>query len=526
MLLCAAIAFTGTAQPVKAAGTLRVAMTLADIPLFDGAPDQGTEGIRFAGYTVFDSLVEWDLDQTESAKKLRPALATEWSISPTDNTRWIFKLRHGVKFQDGSDFNADAVVFTFDRATKESSPEFDATAQRQVMPFIESVKSIKKIDDYTVEVDTKHPDAFLPFSLAQFLIVSPAQWEKLGRDWSKFRNDPSGTGPWKLALLVPHQRAELVANTDYWDKSRIPKLDRLVLLPLPEASARAAAILSGRVDWAESPPPETIDRMKKSGIVISTTALPQFWPYTLSLLPDSPFHDIRVRKAINLAIDRDGMVKLLRGLARPSIGNFPPDSPWYGNPSFKIRYDPEEAKRLLAEAGYGPGHPLNLKFAISTAGSGQMYPLVMNEFVQENLRAVGVNLDLQVLEWEALRGRRKAGAQAPVNKGIDAINNSYSNQDPYIGLLRYIAPEELAPHGSNWGGINDPQTNALLTQVRAEFDPEKQDKLIAQIHTIMVDQAYFVWVVHDVGPLALSPKVHGLIRARSWYVDFSPLSIN
>ena len=104
---------------------LRIAMTLADIPATDGAPDQGTEGIRFMGYTMYDPLVAWDLSSATAPAKLVPGLATKWYQDPADPTKWIFELRQGVKFHDGSDFNADAVIFTLDRTLNDKSPAFD-----------------------------------------------------------------------------------------------------------------------------------------------------------------------------------------------------------------------------------------------------------------------------------------------------------------------------------------------------------------------------------------------------------------
>lgn len=509
--------------PAAAQGTLRVAMTLADIPLMDGAPDQGTEGVRFSGYTVFDPLISYDLSQEETTAQIRPGLATEWAVDENDRTKWVFKLREGVKFHDGSDFNADAVLFNFERALNKEHPAFDASIQRQLAAYIPGIKEWNKVDDYTVEIVTDEPNSLLPYMLPRFLIASPTHWEAVGRDWNAFRSKPSGTGPWTLETLVPRQRAELLPNKEYWDKDRIPKLDRLVLLPIPEVSARTAALLSGRVDWAESPSPDTVDRLKQSGITVSTNAIPHMWPYTLSQVDGSPFQDIRVRKALNLAIDREGMVEVLSGLAVPSVGNVTPDDPWFGNPEFKISYDPEEAKRLLAEAGYGPGKPLRIKFAISTAGSGQMYPLIMNEFVQENFRDVGVELDLEVFEWEALRARRRAGADAPENKGIHAINNSWNSMDPYAALLRFVSSKEYPPSGTNWGHIEDEELETLYDQIRNEFDTGKQNALLAQLHERHVDMANFIWVVHDVGSRALSANVQGHVHAKSWFVDFSPV---
>lgn len=513
------------AGEARAQGTLRVAMTLADIPLTDGAPDQGTEGVRFSGITIFDSLTAWDLTQDQRPAELRPGLATEWAPNPGDPTRWTFKLRQGVRFHDGSVMNADAVVFSFERALNQSHPAFDQSARRQLQAFIPAVKAWKKIDDYTIEIETHGIDSQLPFQMTRLFVVSPAHFEAVGRDWAAYRRNPSGTGPWRMETLVPRQRMELVANKDYWDEARRPKLDRLVLLPIPEVSARTAALLSGRVDWAESPSPDSIPRLRQAGFTVSTNAIPHIWPYTISVLPDSPFHDIRVRQAVNLAIDREGLVKVLNGLAVPAVGNVTPDNPWFGSPSFKVRYDPDEARRLLRAAGYGPERRLAIKFAISASGSGQMYPLIMNEFVQENLRQVGIDLELQVLEWEALRGRRRDGAQGAVNRGVHAINNSWNTMDPYAALLRFIGPDELPPAGTNWGNIRDPEMEKLADSVRQEFDPKKQDALMAAIHTRFVDQAYFIWVVHDVGSRALSRRVQGHIHAKSWFVDFSTISM-
>src|SRR5258708_37127446 len=145
-LVVAALAAT----PTFAQGTLRLAMTLADIPLTDGAPDQGTEGVRFSGYTIFDPLVNWDLSQADHPADITPGLATEWAPRPDDPTRWIFKLRQGVHFHDGSLFNADAVIFSLDRSMNIADPAYTASAHRQLALFIPAVKARRKRDDFTI----------------------------------------------------------------------------------------------------------------------------------------------------------------------------------------------------------------------------------------------------------------------------------------------------------------------------------------------------------------------------------------
>jgi len=236
-------------------------------------------------------------------------------------------------------------------------------------------------------------------------------------------------------------------------------------------------------------------------------------------------HDVRVRKALNLAIDRDGLVELLGGTALAAKGMVAPSSPWFGKPTFDIKYDPDQAKKLLAEAGYGPNKPLELLVAISTAGSGQMQPLPMNDFIQQSLEAVNVKVKFQVLEWEALRHRRMEGALNPDNKGVDAINNSWGYTDPDNGLINTSWSNMRPPQGYNWGGFSDPVTDQLAQKAKTTFDPEAQDKVLAQLHSRIVDQAMWVWIVHDLNPRALAPKVKGYVEAQSWFQDLTPVYV-
>ena len=148
---------------------------------------------------------------------------------------------------------------------------------------------------------------------------SPARYTE-AKSWGEFGRKPSGTGPWILEQYVPREHATMRRNAAYWDKARIPKCGTLVLLPVPDASTRTAALLSGQVDWIESPAPETVAQLRAAKMQVLTGVMPHSWPYTLSRVPGSALNDIRVRKALNLAIDRDGMATLLSGLAKPAHG--------------------------------------------------------------------------------------------------------------------------------------------------------------------------------------------------------------
>ncbi|MFO1080025.1 MAG: ABC transporter substrate-binding protein [Reyranellaceae bacterium] len=522
--LAAALPAAPPAALAQTPSTLRIAMTLADIPVTDGAPDQGTEGIRFMGYTLYDPLVMWDLSSATAPAKLVPGLATQWAQDPADPTKWIFELRQGVKFHHGAPFTADDVIFSLDRVLNDKSPAFDRLGRGVLIAAVWPIVGYRKIDDYKVELQTKGVDTVMPSLLNRFTIASADNFEKVGRDWQAYRKQPSGTGPWKMVAWTPRERAELARNTDYWNKDRIPKSERLVLLPIPDVSTRSAALLSGRVDWIEAPAPDTLDKLRAAGFKVETNAIPHMWPYTLSMLPGAPTADIRVRKAMNLAIDRDAMVKLLNGLAVPAVGCVPPDHPWFGNPSFKIKYDPDQAKKLLAEAGWGPSKRLKMKVAISTSGSGQMYPLIMNEFAQQQFAEVGIDLAFEVMDWNALLNLMRQGAKSSEGAPYGAINVSWNTMDPHNAFMRFIDSQQVPPKGSNWGYINDPEFDRLANEARNTAAPADLDKVLARINTKMVDDAVFVWFVHDVWPNALSPKVKGYVHPKSWYVDFSPVT--
>src|SRR5258706_4288260 len=257
------------AQSAASANPLRIAMTLADIPLTDGVPDQGTEGIRFMGYTLYDPLIMWDLSSADRPAQLVPGLATAWRRDEADPTKWIFELRRGVRFHDGSTFNADAVIFNLERALNDKAPYYDPKFRGLVQVSIPSVAAWRKLDDYTVELTTNGVDGLMPYQLNRFLIASPAQYEKVGRDWQAFRQAPSGTGPWKLKSFTPRERAELVRNPDYWNPARVPKSEAMVLYPVPDVSARTAALLTGRVDWAEPPAPDTVGPLIAGAYVLN-----------------------------------------------------------------------------------------------------------------------------------------------------------------------------------------------------------------------------------------------------------------
>jgi ABC-type transport system substrate-binding protein len=506
-------------------GELRIGMTLADIPTSRGAPDQGGEGIRWMGFTVYDSLVYWNLTQDQTIPEIVPALAEKYYPNPEDPKEWIFELRRDVTFHDGSAFDADAVIWNIEKLLKREAPQYDPQ-QRLTLAFrIPGIKTWRKIDAYKVAIGSNVPDASMPDQVVFLHISSPAQWKKLG-GWEAFSRQPSGTGPFRVQEIVPRQRATLLRNEAYWDKARIPKLDRLVLVPVPDANQRVAALLTGQVNFIEAPPPDAIPKLRAERMVIVTNPYPHIWPYILRQSGENtPLTDVRVRRALNLALDREEMVALLGGLAAPAQGMVLPDSPWFGKPSFRIRHDAAEAKRLLAEAGYGPGNPLKITFLISASGSGQMQPLPMNELVQQQLRNVGVELSFEVVEWNAMRVQRGKGPLDASARGLHAINNSMGTSTPFDAFRRHFSCDAAPPQGMNWAGVCDPKLQALLDEASQSFDIAQRDAIAAKIHEYVVDNALWLFVVHDVNPRALRPEVKGFVSAKSWYQDLTQVWI-
>ena len=520
--------------------TLRVGMTAADIPRTLGQPDQGFEGNRFTGIPIYDSLTQWDLSKEKEPSVLIPGLATSWTADANDKTKWVFKLRPGVKFHDGSDLGADAVVWNVQKVLDKSAPHFDPSQVGVTASRMPTLRSARKIDDATVELTTSEPDSFLPINLTNLFMASPAHWEaklkavpasvtdaaeRAKQAWAAFAADPSGSGPFRVTRFVARERLELAKNATYWDEKRRPKIDRLVLLPLPEANARTAALLSGQVDWIEAPAPDAVPQIKQRGFVVYQNAQPHVWPWQLSFVEGSPWLDRRVRQAANLCINRSEMKELLGGFMAEPKGTVGPGHPWWGNPKFDIKYDPAAAKKLMGEAGFSASKLLKVKVQTSASGSGQMQPIPMNEFVQQNLRDCFFDVELDVIEWNTLFTNWRQGAKDASARGANAINVSFAAMDPFFAMVRFVSTKTFPPVSNNWGFFGNEELDKLIQTARTSFEDKARDEALARLHARIVEEAPFVWIAHDVGPRAMSPKVKGVVQPQSWFIDIATMSV-
>ncbi|KQP37895.1 ABC transporter substrate-binding protein [Pseudorhodoferax sp. Leaf274] len=533
------LSLAGTAQAQEK--TLRIAMTAADIPRTLGQPDQGFEGNRFTGIPMYDALTHWDLSKADAPSVLIPGLATSWAVDAKDKTKWTFKLRPGVKFHDGSAFNADAVVWNVRKVLDKAAPHFDASQVGVTASRMPTLVSARKIDDMTVELTTSEPDSFLPLNLTNLFMASPAHWdaklkavpasvadpaERAKQAWTAFASDASGTGPFKMTRFVARERLEVAANKAYWDPKRTPKIDKVVMLPMPEANARTAALLGNQVDWIEAPSPDAMPQITQRGYKIYSNAQPHVWPWQLSFAEGSPWLDKRVRQAANLCVDRAGLKQFLGGMMAEPKGTVPPGHPWWGNPKFDIKYDVKAAQALMAQAGHTAAKPLKVKVQISASGSGQMQPLPMNEFVQQSLKQCFFDVQFDVIEWNTLFTNWRRGVKDATANGSNAINVSFAAMDPFFAMVRFSSTKTFPPVSNNWGYYGNAEVDKLIADARTTFEDTGRDAALAKLHAHLVDDAAFIWIAHDVGPRAMSAKVKNVVQPKSWFIDIATMTMD
>lgn len=359
-----------------------------------------TKGSMNVHAMIYDGLVEYG-----PKGEILPALAEKWEISP-DGKVYTFHLRHGVKFSDGTPMNAAAVKFSFERWIKDPANSLTVATAMQ---------SLQAVDDYTIKMTFKK--AYYPFltelSFARPVrIISPTAVEPAGNPAGKFVK-AIGTGAWMAESYKTDQEAVLVRNPYYWGEK--PKLAKIILKVIPDPQSRVLALQNGSVDLAGGQlgkiPVESLPVLQSESS-LNIEQAPGTNSYFMAFNYKQPLlQDVRVRQAINLAIDKKSIVNdLMGGVGHEATGLFPQTVPyvtkdnskWYG-------FDPEQAKKLLAEAGYSDtdgdgiaekgGVPLKLNFVLQEAEFPEWKPI--GELIQSELKSIGMEVSLQVLEPNA-----------------------------------------------------------------------------------------------------------------------------
>jgi peptide/nickel transport system substrate-binding protein len=495
-------------------GTLIIGMSASNIPIPNTPPDNGFEGRRWVGYQIYDGLMNWDLAQGETVPQPKPALAERYTVGE-DKLTWTFNLRRGVKFHDGTDFNAEAVVFNLDRIMNRDFQWFDPDLFTPNVGQTQLIAGYRAVDPYTVEIKTKSPYSFFLYDAAYITFASPAQVRRLGN--KEYIKQPVGTGPFRVDKYVDGEVMELVPNKDYWGQK--PKIDRIILRPMPDPATRLAALQSGQVHWAEVPPPDSKKMLEATGFNISLKQYPHAIIFPLNVR-DKPFDNPKVREALQYAIDREGVcTNLLGGLCVPASQLMYKGHPWYNEAQGdKYKYDPQKARQLLAEAGYPNGFRATIPY--TTGGSGNMWPTMM-EKLQQDLRQVGVELQIEPMEWNTLISTSRLGfADAGNRAKYQAMWSSPATNAP-VALLTY-ASWRIPPMGccnaSTWTSAD---YDRLMNEAMAEFDQKKQDELLNRAMGLMASESPVLFFVHDLNFRAMSPKVRGFIQSQSWFADLS-----
>lgn len=438
-----------------------------------------------AAMEIYDQLVQFKDESTE----LEPDLAEKWDVS-SDGKEYTFYLRKDVKFHDGTPFNAEAVKISIDRQIDKKSPYY-STGQYPYADFtFGSIDQVKVVDESTVKIMLKEP--FAPFlsnmAMHAASIVSPTALKKYGKDFTKH---PVGTGPFKLASWTPGVEVVLEKNPDYFKGA--PKLDKVIFKPITEDQTRLSNLEAGELDLIVNIPPDDLERLKadENLQIIEQPGMHVWW--TAFNTQKKPFDDVRVRQAINLAINKDVIVnQLLKGTGE--IANTPiPPMVWGHDPEVKnYEYDPEKAKKLLAEAGYPNG--FEATYGVPESGSGMQQPATMAAAIQADLAKVGIKLKIQTFEWGTYLDKVFA---PPAKNDLDMHQMSWvgDNGDPDNFLYILFSSEQWPTAGFNDAYYKNPKVDQLLKQARIIEDKQKRTEMYSEAQKLIMADA--PWVVLD-----------------------------
>jgi peptide/nickel transport system substrate-binding protein len=430
-------------------------------------------------WTVF-GVVE-NLTTLDPEGDLVPALAIEWEM--TGNETWDFTLREGVQFHNGQPLNADAVASALNRYIGLESARTELQGA-----------TITAIDEYTIEITTQKHEPYLPQLMTDYTmgIMAPEAFDGDGNPVEVI-----GTGPFVLVEWIQDEHATLMKFDDYWGDS--PKVDRINLLRIPDPHTRATMIRTGELDIAEGMP--VTDAISLAGESdIDVFEVPQT-RYRVIYLNNSapPFDDVRIRKAINYAIDRDALVEyILEGYGSVAQSPFLPTLPWGTNEIEGYSYDPDTAKALLEEAGAE-----NLTFSLCTYTSRAELPLLA-QAIQAQLAEIGVTAELEVGEYSACQKSVSDGTHEAV---LIARGPLYGGYDP----MTLYASDYACDGGYNWSSYCDPEFEALLSEAQVVDDLSKRYELSQDMEQFLVDKAVDVFLNYYVGIDATRSDVTGYI---------------
>jgi peptide/nickel transport system substrate-binding protein len=453
---------------------------------------------------LYDGLVRY----APGTLEVEPALATAWTVSE-DGTTYTFTLRDGVSFHDGTPFDAEAVVFNFERMLNEDHPYHD-TGPFPLAFFFSAVESVEATGpmEVTFTLDAPYAPFLSNLAYPTGLIVSPAAVMEHGAD---FGRNPSGTGAFQFGEWRSNEAVIVTRNEGYWDGA--PPLEAVVFRPITDANTRVAEMLAGGIDVMVEVPPVALSEFQGDGFTVHEQAGPHVWFLILNAL-EGPFADVRVRQAANYAVNKEAIVEdVLEGTAEVAAGPTPPAFAWAYNDDLQpYPYDPERARALLAEAGVE--NP-EITFFVTEGGSGMLDPVAMGTAIQADLEAVGFDVTIETYEWNTFLGRVNPGLEGEADAAQMAWMTNDPDTLPYLALRTAAWPDQ---GGFNSGYYSNPEVDALLEEARTATDQARRAALYREMQAIVQEDAPWVFVANWVQNAVTNDRVENFTLEPSFFL--------
>jgi dipeptide transport system substrate-binding protein len=501
--LLARRAVTVAALGLLAAGSLS-AKTL--VFCSEGSPENFYPAINTTG-TSFDAnsqIYSRVVDFERGATSVVPGLAERWDISP-DGLTYTFHLRKGVKWQSNKNFkpsrdmNADDILFMFERQWKENDPYFKVTSSNHTyfndMGMPKLLKSVEKVDDYTVRVVLNSPEApFLSNLAMEYAGVQSKEYAiamlKAGTP-EKLDQEPIGTGPF---MLVQYQKDAVIrykAFPEFWGGKA--KIDDLVFAITPDASVRWAKLQKGECHVMPYPNPADLDAIRKDANVRVLEQPGLNVGYLAYNMQKKPFDDVRVRKAVNMAINKKAIIEGVYLSTGVAAKNPIPPSMWSYNDAVKDdSYDPEAAKKLLAQAGFPNGFATDL-WAMPVQRPYNPNAKRIAELMQADLAKVGIKAEIKSFEWGEYRKRMQAGEHQ-----MGMLGWTGDNGDPDNFLHTLLGCDAAKPGGGNVAKFCYKPFEDLVIKAKTVSKQSERDELYKKAQVIFKEQAPWFTIAHAV----------------------------
>lgn len=439
---------------------------------------------------------------------IEPSLATAWTLSP-DGKVWTFTLRHGVKFQDSTPFDAAAVKVNIDRWRLKNDPlhvliKGDYSYyESQFGGFPGVIKDVRVLAKDKIQIVLSKPVAPMLANLAMpsFAMSSPSAMRAKGEDY--FR-EPVGTGPYQVVEWVKDDHITLKAFDDYWGVK--PKITTVILRDIPDAATSLISLQKGEIDGWEYPQPNDLVRIARDPRLKIYHMQPNNIMYLAINNTKPPFDDVRVRRAINEAIDAKALVHNFYDPSAMVADEFLPAAIWPHGVKVSYAYDPADARRLLAQAGHPNGFSTTLWY-MTLPRPYLPQPQRVAEAIQANLRAVGINASLEGFEWGTYL-QRVQNSEA----NLALFGWTGDNGDPDNFLYVILDKDSATPPGAqNVCFWKNDAFHGLVTQAQVVTDKAKRSELYLKALRLVHDEAPCVPLAHTSPPIAFNRRVRGYV---------------